>query len=255
MVTVNNAVCTDPNYQADYYMWKVDDGSGILKIHNTSIFEYEPNLNEAYNITGPLNYSYGEWKIELRFESDVLPGTDFIPPTVSDVNAVTYTSVKIEFSEDVEEISAQTLTNYSINNDVVVQEASRHELQHSIVFLTVSNLPSANFILTLNNIEDMSGNVMEETEVGFSYTGINDHKSNVTISIYPNPATETLFVNATEKIAKVNIINQVGEIVLNQNISNRNDIKLDVSNLCSGLYYVQITFSDKSINTQKLSVK
>jgi len=116
-------------------------------------------------------------------------------------------------------------------------------------------LPSANFILTLNNIEDMSGNVMEETEVGFSYTGINDHESNVTISVYPNPVTETLFVNATKNIAKVNIINQMGEMVIHQNISNRNDIKLDVSNLTSGLYLVQIIFPDNTIKTQKLSVK
>ncbi|MCD4731542.1 MAG: endonuclease, partial [Bacteroidales bacterium] len=48
LVTVNNAVCTDPDYQAlgNYYMWKVDDGTGALRIHNTSIFVYEPVLNE-----------------------------------------------------------------------------------------------------------------------------------------------------------------------------------------------------------------
>ena len=255
LVTVNNAVCTDPNYQSDYYMWKVDDGSGILKIHNTSIFEYEPNLNETYDITGPLNYSYGEWKIELRFENDVLPGTDLIPPTVSDVTAVTYTTVKVEFSEDIEEISAQTLTNYSINNDVVVQEANRHAIQHSIVFLTVSNLPSADFILTLNNIEDMSGNVMEETEVGFAYTGISDQYSAANISVYPNPANETLFINASETMAKVNIVNQMGETVMHQNISNRNDINLDVSDLTSGLYLLQIVFSDNTIKTYKIGIK
>ena len=255
LVKVSNAVCTFDDYVSDFYMWQVNDGSGMLKIHNTSIFVYEPVLNDTYDITGPLNYDFDEWKMEIRFENDVLPGTDLIPPTVSDVTAVTYTTVKVEFSEDIEEISAQTLTNYSINNDVVVQEANRHAIQHSIVFLTVSNLPSADFILTLNNIEDMSGNVMEETEVGFAYTGISDQYSAANISVYPNPANETLFINASETMAKVNIVNQMGETVMHQNISNRNDINLDVSDLTSGLYLLQIVFSDNTIKTYKIGIK
>ena len=136
-----------------------------------------------------------------------------------------------------------------------MQEANRHAIQHSIVFLTVSNLPSADFILTLNNIEDMSGNVMEETEVGFAYTGISDQYSAANISVYPNPANETLFINASETMAKVNIVNQMGETVMHQNISNRNDINLDVSDLTSGLYLLQIVFSDNTIKTYKIGIK
>jgi endonuclease I len=42
LVTVDNAICTDAEYQANFFMWTVNDGTGDLLVHNTSVFEYVP---------------------------------------------------------------------------------------------------------------------------------------------------------------------------------------------------------------------
>ena len=103
LVKVNNALCTDDNYQANYFMWTVNDGSGDLRIHNTAVFEYDPSQGEYYTIVGPMNYDFDEWKIELRFESDVMSGGDTDGPVLVEVTPVINTNIKILFNEDVEE--------------------------------------------------------------------------------------------------------------------------------------------------------
>ncbi|MDZ7742092.1 MAG: endonuclease [Bacteroidota bacterium] len=174
LVRVEDATCTDDNFQANYYMWTVDDGSGELRIHNTSVFEYEPVEGESYTITGPMNYDFDEWKIELRFESDVSSGIDNIPPVVVEVDPILSTNIKVLFSEDVETSTAEDLANYSINNDVVIESALQHAFIKSQVNLTVTQMPNADFELQVENIADMAGNVMDPQSIQFTYTGINE---------------------------------------------------------------------------------
>jgi endonuclease I len=265
LVTVSNAVCTDPDYQAqgNYYMWKVDDGTGEMRIHNTSIFVYEPNLNEAYDITGPLNYDFDEWKIELRFENDVLPGTDPIPPTVFEVNAINDTIVKVVFSESVEETSAETIENYSINNNIDVLEAKRHSLQYSIVYLTVSDMETGDYTITINNVEDLAGNVMEIDETDFSHesSGINDLFNNTNISIYPNPASGYFILNIPplnnlDKELLLSINNLSGQTIIKKYYTIQrggNNFIINTSMIDKGMYIIKISTAGKT-GVQKLLI-
>ena len=263
LVNVNNATCIMEDYGSDYFMWHVDDGSGMLKIHNTSIFEYEPELNESYNITGPLNYDFDEWKIEIRFEDDVLEGTDFIPPTISSVESINNTTVKVVFSETVEEASAQTIENYIIDNGIDVLNANRHALQHSIVFLTVSSMETNDYTIHISNVEDLAGNVIEDGDAGFSHImGIGDLFSDGGISIYPNPTSNYFTLNIPslnnlDKGFKLEIGNLSGHIIV------ENDYKLQIggsnfevntSMLKKGMYIIKIS-SGSSYGIQKLLIK
>ncbi len=265
LVAVINAVCTDPDYQAqgNYYMWKVDDGTGELRIHNTSIFVYEPVLNEAYDITGPLNYDFDEWKIELRFENDVLPGTDPIPPTVFEVSAINDTIVKVVFSESVEETSAETIENYSINNNIDVLEAKRHSLQYSIVYLTVSDMETGDYTITINNVEDLAGNVMEIDETDFSHesSGINDLFNNTNISIYPNPASGYFILNIPpsnnlDKELVLSINNLSGQTIIKKYYTLQrggNNFEINTSMIDKGMYIIKISTAGKT-GVQKLLI-
>lgn len=78
LVSVNNAVCTDDDYHSNYNMWKVNDGSGTMLIHNTIVCEYNPFEDQVYSVTGPLIYDYGEYKIELNNPEDVFAGSNSI---------------------------------------------------------------------------------------------------------------------------------------------------------------------------------
>ncbi len=68
LVKVQNATCNSTS--AGVGMWAVNDGSGQCKIHNL-IYQHTPTLNTVYNVTGPVYYSFSEYRIEPRSAADV----------------------------------------------------------------------------------------------------------------------------------------------------------------------------------------
>jgi len=255
LTKVYNATCTDANYQGDYYMWKVDDGSGMLKIHNTSIFEYEPTEGVAYDITGPMNYDFDEWKIELRFETDVTEGSDFAPPTVESLEPVLNTNIKILFNEDVETSTAENTGNYVIDNGITVESATQHAFNKAQVNLTISSLvPGENYNISINNVADLAGNVMDEYSTSFSYLGLEEIIDNSTLSIYPNPARNKLNIDfSLLKDAEISIIitDISGKQIQNKNVvaqTGSNKYILDVSNVSKGFYIIRLKTNFGEIN-------
>ncbi len=69
-VRVENAVCVDPNL--GYGEWLVDDGSGPVRVDDKG-YAFTPDSGQAYNVQGPLYYSYGNFKIEPRDSADIEP--------------------------------------------------------------------------------------------------------------------------------------------------------------------------------------
>ena len=68
LVTVQGAVCESlPNQWGE---WWVNDGSGPIMIDDLG-YVASPELGHCYNITGPVYYSYGNYKIEPRDANDV----------------------------------------------------------------------------------------------------------------------------------------------------------------------------------------
>ncbi len=65
---VMNVQCVNPN--AGFGMWKIEDASDTAKVHNL-LFAYTPVLNTYYNITGPIHYTFNEYRIEPRNAADV----------------------------------------------------------------------------------------------------------------------------------------------------------------------------------------
>ena len=56
------------------------------------------------------------------------------------------------------------------------------------------------------------------------------------ISLYPNPATNSINVNSLQEIVSLTVIDQLGKVVLTKNKS----ANLDVSGLQSGIYFIKI---------------
>jgi hypothetical protein len=259
LITVKNATCTDDNYPADHYMWSINDGSGILKVHNTSVFEYEPTEGISYDVTGPVNWDFGEWKIELRFESDVSGGSDEEGPLLVEVTPVISTNVKVMFNEEVEAATAEDVANYSINNGVNIEAATQHAFNKAQINLTVTEL-SGDYQLTVQNIKDLSGNVMEEQSMEFSFVGIEELFLNGQVNVFPNPAVQQLNVsfNALKK-AELNIYlaDVSGRIIRQKNhLSHQgeNSFTFDLGNVSKGIYFLNIR-SDKYSLRYKVVVR
>ena len=67
-VEVSNAICNNDN--AGFGEWIVNDGSGDLIIDDL-FYAFTPVLNQSYNVTGVVTFSYGNFKLLPRNGSDV----------------------------------------------------------------------------------------------------------------------------------------------------------------------------------------
>jgi len=249
---VNNALCTDANYQADHFMWKVNDGSGELKIHNTSTFEFKPTEGISYNITGPMKWDFEEWKIELRFESDVADGTDADGPTVVEVTPVINTNIRVMYNEAVETTTAENVANYTLNNGGIVESAVQHAVNKTQVNLTVAPL-EGDYELTVQNVEDESGNVMEPQTIPFSYVGIEEQLLDGKVEVYPNPASDKLNVafTAMNDIDLTLILSDINGRLIKQVAysarQGKNSFSFDLSKTPKSIYLLSIQGDNSSL--------
>ncbi|MFB6342940.1 family 43 glycosylhydrolase [Saccharicrinis sp. FJH62] len=75
------------------------------------------------------------------------------------------------------------------------------------------------------------------------------------IMIYPNPATQKLFITANKK-SGVNMafFNCYGETLI-QHIVNQSTSSLDISGFSNGIYFLKLEWPDGKINTQKIIIQ
>ncbi len=86
-------------------------------------------------------------------------------------------------------------------------------------------------------------------------TSIDDPDAkNSGVSIYPNPAISSFRIQSNNEITKVVIYDLLGAKVFESNVFNQTDFGIDIRDLLSGIYLVEINTSD-GIITQKLAVE
>jgi endonuclease I len=236
LIKLAGVQCTDVDL--GYGMWEVTDATGSMAVHNTQVHEIEPGYGVIYDVMGPCKWDYGEWKIELRKEGDVLSG-DHTAPTVTEVSAVNATSIKVIFSEIPEEATSTNTANYSISNGVNISSAAMSFPLTNII-LYVDEMAEGTYDLTIENVEDGAGNVMAPQTISFSYgVGIKE-TSDFDYTVYPNPTQNgTIQIRTSTKITEVNIFDALGRKV-HQIMPEAATDHLTVNDLKKGIYFIQI---------------
>lgn len=87
--------------------------------------------------------------------------------------------------------------------------------------------------------------------------GINEVENNYSVSLYPNPTSEsaTLSVKGLNKEATIIVTDQQGRVISTSILtSGQETMKIETSNLASGVYYVRIQTTN-SVRTEKLIKK
>ncbi|MBN2746374.1 MAG: choice-of-anchor J domain-containing protein [Bacteroidales bacterium] len=87
----------------------------------------------------------------------------------------------------------------------------------------------------------------------FIPASIENASNTAQFNMYPNPASNVLNVNGTQKIDRVSIVNVVGQEVLVSEI-NATTSNIDISNLESGVYFVNIEVGTQR-TVKKLTIK
>ena len=92
---------------------------------------------------------------------------------------------------------------------------------------------------------DSSGNVYitdndRIREINFSPTAVPEiNQETNEIRLYPNPATNNLFVTSTSRIKTLELVNPLGQILISQK-PGTNNTSLDISILANGVYFVMV---------------
>ncbi len=98
---------------------------------------------------------------------------DTIAPLISSLNALTDSLLDVKFSESVDQVTAETTTNYSVNNSIgnpstATRDVSDLSLVH-LVFVSPFVNGTTN-IITVNNINDLSANpIVGNTTATFTF--------------------------------------------------------------------------------------
>jgi hypothetical protein len=90
----------------------------------------------------------------------ILP--DLSKPSVTSVTSESYSTIKIQFSEPVNSSTVQNPANYSLNNGLTITSV-QFDSSNNIVTLTTALQPAGQVnMLVIRNIQDISGNIMDE---------------------------------------------------------------------------------------------
>ncbi|MFZ5433901.1 MAG: lamin tail domain-containing protein [Calditrichota bacterium] len=95
---------------------------------------------------------------------------DLVPPELVSAVAVNNTIVDVTFTEDVEQTTAETVTNYLVDLGVGNPVSATRQGDWSVVRLVFGSAMAANtYTLTVNNVEDLAGNpILPGSQVQFT---------------------------------------------------------------------------------------
>ncbi|OFY52041.1 MAG: hypothetical protein A2W85_11450 [Bacteroidetes bacterium GWF2_41_31] len=176
------------------------------------------------------------------------PGTDLITPfevvpaaTVEDPNPMTVVDLR-DYSNELSGISGDIFIGITIPEDTVK--------------ITMATLAANRSFALADGIWGQADYDFHFRLIttGF-YDGIetNENQNLESAIMFPNPATDVLFIDSKTEILSMKVINNAGQIVYSENVGTLKT-QLQVRNLPAGIYFVNVE-TINGISTKKIIVK
>jgi len=122
-----------------------------------------------------------------------------IPPTINEVEAISPTKLRIKYSKPVQQASAETLSNYTVNTSIGTPVSAVRQADLSVVELTFSAsfLENTNYSIQVKNVSDETGSsAMITKDITFQYYSISVTSvkaiANNLLDVYFNKEVETI---------------------------------------------------------------
>ena len=130
-------------------------------------------------------------------------------------------------------------------------EVVTHTKEPFLKNLLYSDCPAGNTFMTLisNPSVDRVGRKINGSLVCVT-TSINQLDNENAVSVYPNPATQLLYINCSAKKAQLTITNVLGETIAMDYVTTVTGFTLDVQNLNKGIYFINV-FNEGKVKTEK----
>ncbi|MDF1550186.1 MAG: lamin tail domain-containing protein, partial [Bacteroidales bacterium] len=169
--------------------WGASNNLGIEVVRTTLgnwMLSYDENANfDNLKLVGSAvntDYQFTDYcGLVFRFEGatfragelwldDLSVSPDNISPAISSVITLNSNTLKIQFSEQLNQSIAETINNYVVNDFEQPSNVTLNTDQTSIELSFASEfITNQNYSITVSNIEDISGNIMPESTLEFVY--------------------------------------------------------------------------------------
>ncbi len=168
LVSVEGAVCTNPAPGSGE--WEMNDGSGAGRVDDLG-YAFAPTLGTTYDVSGPVTYSDGGFKVEPRGAADVVWVADDAAPVITLVYASSDTTLVVTFSEEVDETTAEDVSHYDIDG-LLVAGAERDAAHPEQALILVSVMSETEYTLVVDGVEDLYANAMDSVSYSFDYIDV-----------------------------------------------------------------------------------
>jgi len=117
------------------------------------------------------------------------PCADATPPSLVSITVISNTQIDVLFSEGVNQVIAETESNYIVNNGVGnPSSALRDGTNHALVHLTFAAMASNTYTLTVSTMQDLNGNNASNLVGNFTILGAGSNNVVITEVMYDDTA-------------------------------------------------------------------
>jgi len=190
-----------------------------------------------YDLKGVLRPQNNFWDIGAY---EILESsTDITPPRLLSAIINNSNSVTLNFSEFLNQTSAQDINNYNISNGIIIQSllSSSHQ-----VFLTTSSHSNGDYLVTVNNVTDLAGNQIDPSfnSYNYSYTSVDTlHPQLISAAIIDSVTLNLFFSENLDLGSAQNIVNYtINNVSILSAVLNSSTVTLSTSAHTSGTYSV-----------------
>lgn len=200
---INSIIGLDPKFlDENINDYRLQAGSPAIDV-GVDLSTYIGNEDRAGNSR------VGKWDIGAYEYNSGMVNTDNTPPTLLSATVITPTSIALTFSEPLDINSAQTNSNYSINNGIIVNSAIISADGKTVTLSTTQNSANQTYTVTVTNVKDLAGNIISSNNNSAQYSYIGDSTPpNVLSASVINPTTIQLtFSESLEPNSALNKLN------------------------------------------------
>ncbi len=110
-----------------------------------------------------------------------------------------------------------------------------------------------NVLIKFECVNDWENNLyLDNINVTGIITNTNDLSSQSNISIFPNPTNGNLTITNVNNIKSIQVYNSLGQLVYQTKNSTKNTIRINLSKLPEGLYFINLIDVNNNFTTQKV---
>ena len=158
----------------DAGMWEVfsdPSGGNTFASEGSSFTDNTYTSSEYFGVVAVHTRTRNDLFYFDDFEVTGTASVDNDPPIITSLKVLSEVAIQLTFSEDVNETTAENAGNYSIDNDISISNATLDDAHLNVITLTTTSLVNGQtYILTINNVEDLNGNVIDiDSQERFQY--------------------------------------------------------------------------------------